>query len=53
VSSSGVSRVETVLVRKPALLSSLDEDLFACTVVVWEAFKGDLPSDMRDLSYRA
>jgi hypothetical protein len=37
-SSSRVSRMEMVFVRKLGLLSSPDVGLFACTVVVWKAF---------------
>ena len=40
-SSSGVSRVEMVLVRKPGLFSSAWDRWFACTVVVREAFMGE------------
>jgi len=35
--------VEMVLVRKPGLLSSLVDGLFACAVVVWKEFIGEPP----------
>ena len=45
--------MEMVLVRKPGLLSSVEDDLFACTVVVREAFMGRTSLLTCDLAVRA
>jgi len=41
--SSGVSLMEMVFVRKVGLLSSLDEVFFACSVAVWKVFIREPP----------